>query len=267
MPTWRRSPLAVTLAVAGGLLLLQAVGILPRFSWMTRLLAPVQGTAYAGATGIGGWWDVVRRGTAIAGERDYWQQQAAAAAVDRVELLELRRQAADLGAIANLAAATPFPFVAARLMGAPAGARVGTRLIDAGTDVGVAPGQPVLSPAGALVGVVSDAWPSGATVLLLESPQSRLAAAPLGKVSSGGIVGGVLDLGLLLSTVRPDEDIAVGDVVGTAGTQLGLPRGLPIGVVREVWRREGELFQTAVLEPLADGSRLVTVAVLLSSPR
>lgn len=267
MPAWRRSPLAVAAAVAGCLLLLQAMGVLPRFGWMTRLLAPAQGGVYAGTTGIGRWWDVVSRGTAVANERDYWQQQAAAAAVERAELLELRRQVADLGAVAKLAAAQPFATAAARLMGAPAGGRVGTRIIDAGTDVGVAPGQPVLSPDGALVGVVSDAWSSGATVLMLDSPQSRLAAVPLGKPSSGGTVGGVPGLGLLLSTVRPDEDIAVGDIVGTAGTQPGLPRGLPIGVVRETWRHEGELFQTAVLEPLADSGHLVTVAVLLAPLR
>ncbi len=267
MAAWRRSPLAIATAVAGGLLLLQALGVLPRFGFMTRLLSPVQGGAYAGASGIGSWWDVVRRGTAIADERDYWQQQAAAAAVDRAELLELRRQVADLGEISKLAATQPYATAAARLLGAPAGGRVGARTIDAGTDAGVAIGQPVLSPDGVLVGVVSNVWSSGATVLLLDSPQSRLAAVPLGKPSSGGIVGGVPELGLLLSSIRPDEDIAVGDVVGTAGTQPGLPRGLPIGVVREVWRREGELFQTAVLEPLAEGSRLVTVAVLLTSPR
>lgn len=267
MPQWRRSPLAVAAALAGGLLLLQGVGVLPRFGWMTRLLSPVQGGAYAGATRIGAWWDVVRRGWAVADERDYWRQQAAAAAVDRAELLELRRQVADLGEVSKLAAAQPYGTAAARLLGAPAGGRVGTRLVDAGAEVGVAPGQPVVSPQGVLVGVVTEAWRGGAAVLLLDSPQSRLAAAPLGKASSGGIVSGVPNLGLLLSTVRPDEDLAVGDVVGAAGTQPGLPRGLPIGVVREVWRREGELFQSAVLEPLADSSRLVTVAVLLTQPR
>lgn len=267
MATLRRSPLALAAAVAVVLLLLQAVGIVPRFGWMTKLLSPVQGGAYAGATGLGAWWDVVRRGTAVADERDYWRDQAAAEAVDRAELLELRRQVDDLGAISKLATEQRYPTVAARLLGTPPGARVGTRTIDAGTDVGVAPGQPVLSPGGVLVGVVSDAWSSGATVLLLDSPQSRLAAAPLGKASSGGTVGGVPELGLLLSTVRPDESLEVGDVVGTVGTQPGLPRGLPIGVVREVWRREGELFQSAVLEPLADGDHLVTVAVVLTSPR
>jgi rod shape-determining protein MreC len=267
MAGWRRSPLTAVVVVACVLLLLQAMGMLPRFGWMTKMLAPAQGGAYAGSVGIGSWWDVVSRGTAVIDERDYWQQQATAAVVEKAELLELRQQVAGLGAVAKLAAATPYPTVAARILGAPAGGRVGSRIIDAGADVGVAVGQPVLSPDGGMVGVVSEVWSTGATVLLLDSPQSRLAAVPLGKQSSGGIVSGVPDLGLLLTSVRPDEDLAVGDIVGTAGTQPGLPRGLPIGVVREVWRRDGELFQTAVLEPLADTNRLLTVAVLITSPR
>jgi cell shape-determining protein MreC len=114
--------------------------------------------------------------------------------------------------------------------------------------------------------VVREVWSSGATVVLLDAPQSRVAAVPLGKQSSGGIVGGVFDLGLLLSTVRPDEPLAVGDVVGTAGTQAGLPRGLAIGTVRQVWRAPGDLFTTAALEPLADVRSLTEVGVLLTTP-
>jgi cell shape-determining protein MreC len=264
MPRPRRITI-ITIAVVLTLWLLQGLGVVPALGWMTRLIAPVSSQIYASGISVARWWDVVRRGHAVLAEAHYWRHQAEVLAGQVGDIKELTRQRDELAALVNFRNETHYPLIGARLLGSAPAGRVGTRVIDRGSESKVVMGQPVVSSAGALVGVIREVWNGGATIMLLDSPQSRVAAMPLGKQSSGGMVGGVYDLGLLLTTIRPDEPLVVGDIIGTVGTQSGLPRGLPIGIVRQVWRAEGDLFTTAALEPLADIHSLTEVAVLLTT--
>jgi rod shape-determining protein MreC len=58
----------------------------------------------------------------------------------------------------------------------------------------------------------------------------------------------------------------VGDIVVTSGMAGGFPRGLPIGRITRIERREAELFLSAEIQPDTDFGRLEEVLVI-TSPR
>jgi rod shape-determining protein MreC len=244
---------------------LQWINILPS-GWLTKIVAPVTGTVYGWGTGLGQWWHMVTNGQEVIQQKEYWQEQAQKYAQELATQSEIKRQDEQLSQLLNFSKTSSYKIVAGRLIGSGGIAKVGTRIIDRGSADGIAVGQPVVSAGGSLVGVVTEAWSQGASVTMLDSPQSRIAAVPMGRQSSGGILSGVHELGLTLTNIRPDEPLAKGDIIGTSGLQNGLPRGLIIGSVREVSQKEGELFQSAVIEPVVDIGNIVEVGVITNAP-
>jgi rod shape-determining protein MreC len=66
---------------------------------------------------------------------------------------------------------------------------------------------------------------------------------------------------LLLRYLPPSERVTPGSVVVTSGLGGAFPRNLPIGRVVQVESREVDMFQQAIVEPLVDIRRLLTVLV------
>ena len=58
----------------------------------------------------------------------------------------------------------------------------------------------------------------------------------------------------------------VGDQVVTSGLAGGFPRGLPIGTITKIERREAELFLSAEIAPDADFTKIEEVLVI-TAPR
>lgn len=151
-------------------------------------------------------------------------------------------------------------------------------LLAAGSDQGVRPGMAVIAREGgsppALIGVVEQAGPRSATVLLItdfSSAVSALVYHDLGVAS--GIVQGQWQRGSRLQMEQVDRSapIAPGDVVVTAGLtaqidaslpRAAIPRDVPIGSV-EAARAEGQT-QVAELRPFVDPDRVTYAWVILS---
>ena len=144
--------------------------------------------------------------------------------------------------------------------------------IAAGTSNGVNPGDVVVSPAGALVGVVDKAWGSVARVTLITDEQSSVTSTDLtsptavGEVHPGG--GGGSDV-LVFDRVPKSKVVLVGDRVITAGT-LGksplrsmFPRGVLVGTVTSESDTDVNAFKTIQVQPAVDFSSLQSVIVLV----
>ncbi len=63
----------------------------------------------------------------------------------------------------------------------------------------------------------------------------------------------------LLSTVRE------GDIVVTSGLVGNFPKGLMIGVVKQIEKTQDDLFQSAELVPVVDFSKLEEVLVITAA--
>jgi rod shape-determining protein MreC len=133
--------------------------------------------------------------------------------------------------------------------------------INVGTLQGVEIGMPAVSGGAVLVGRIAQVGPRTAQVELLTDPDSSVAAL-LQTSRVTGLVVGQPDGTLHMEYIPQEENIDVGDIVLTSGLGGVMPKELVIGQVTEVQKLDYALFQTAIVRPAIDFSRLELVLVI-----
>ena len=139
--------------------------------------------------------------------------------------------------------------------------------LDRGTSDGLAVGDVVVGPGGALVGRVVDTSATTAHVTLINDPKSTVTGM-IERSRATGEVNGQLGGVLQMTNIDSTERVAIGDQVVTAGIVLGsgirspYPKSLPIGQVFDVQRDANAVVQTAFLAPLVDLNKLEYVLVI-----
>lgn len=133
--------------------------------------------------------------------------------------------------------------------------------LNAGSLQGLRPGMPVVTAGAVLVGRVDQVSLRSAKVQLLNDPSS---AVNVRLQTSGvtGLVAGQQDGSLLMEYIPLDANLEVNDIAMTSGLGGNLPRGLVVGQVDSVEKRDVDLFQTARLRPAADYERLAVLLVI-----
>ena len=139
-------------------------------------------------------------------------------------------------------------------------------VIAAGADDGIEIHAPVLSD-GALVGEVTEVTASTSRLTLITDETSAVSARVL-RTGATGLVQAGSGGSLLLDRVAKAKDVAVRDLVVTAGSRVGrlpslFPSGIPIGEVRHVNQTDTEQFKQIQVVPLADLDDLYAVTVLV----
>jgi rod shape-determining protein MreC len=122
----------------------------------------------------------------------------------------------------------------------------------------------VVTSAG-VVGRIVKTTPAYAYVLLLVDPNSAVAAL-VQRSRDEGIVSGT-EAGLAqmkyLSTM---VDVQVGDQVLTSDLAGSFPKGLPVGTVKRVEKKETDLTQQVEIIPAVDFNHLEEVLIITSIP-
>jgi rod shape-determining protein MreC len=154
------------------------------------------------------------------------------------------------------------PVVAARVISWDA-AGGHTITLDKGERDGVIKGAAVIVPEG-VVGRVFQASAHAARVLLVSDRNSGVDAI-VQRTRVHGIVQG-RDNGCELKYVKRGSDVEVGDNVVTSGLDNIFPKGVLIGDVVQVARREQGLFQNIAIEPRVAFDRLEEVLVTTGAP-
>lgn len=185
------------------------------------------------------------------------------AIVDKANLLRAEEENAILREQLNFSERTDFVLVGSRVIGKNTDPLGSTLLINKGRNDGVEVGQPVIVGDGILVGLIHAVDDTGATVLLIDDSQSKIAATILGETRSIGLLEGGFGLSIRMSFIPQNEEIAVGDLIVTSGLTDGIPDGLVIGTVEAVEREAYQPFQTAVVAPAVDLNRIVLTSVIL----
>ncbi|HEX4198093.1 MAG TPA: rod shape-determining protein MreC [Caulobacteraceae bacterium] len=123
----------------------------------------------------------------------------------------------------------PIPMVGARVIADARGPFANTRLADAGTEAGVAVGNPVMTEHG-LVGSILGVAHGVSRILLLTDVASR---APVldDRTNSRAILTGDGSGQPLLAYLRGVDPVKPGDRILTSGDGGLYPRGLPVGTV------------------------------------
>lgn len=188
--------------------------------------------------------------------------------LERQQLLETKVEAERLRRLLGFSEqAGERSFVGARVVGIRLGT-VGRQLltIDRGSDAGVAPLMPVVVGEG-VVGRVHSVAGATADVLVLTDLNSSIAVRVERTRARADVRGtGKPDLCRLDYALRA-EDIIEGDPLVTSGTDGVFPRGLAVGRVTRLERKQYGLFQEAKVVPAVDVTRVEEVLVLTAWER
>jgi rod shape-determining protein MreC len=159
----------------------------------------------------------------------------------------------------------PSQVVTARVIGKDASGIFESFTLDRGETDGIKPGMAVVCAEG-VVGRIAQSTPHAARVLLISDHNSGVDAI-VQRTRARGIVEGAVNRTCSMKYIKRGEEIDVNDVVVTSGLDGIFPKGVLIGRVSGVTRKDFGLFQVAEVAPAVDFSRLEEVLVLTSPPR
>jgi rod shape-determining protein MreC len=201
-----------------------------------------------------------RENLALQGRVDVLEDEAAG-------LESMRARNAQLEKVLKTREALSHKTVVAEVVAAPASRFESVISIDRGSEVGIKVGNPVLSEGGALAGAVIDVGEGRSDVQLINDTRSLVTGRDKRTGATGDVVGR-LSAPLAMEEIRVTDKVAVGDLVVTAGLDLGkrfksqFPNGLVIGTVISIEQERGLVVQTALVEPAANLDRLEIVLVI-----
>jgi rod shape-determining protein MreC len=135
-------------------------------------------------------------------------------------------------------------------------------IIDKGSSDGVERGLPVVIRQG-IAGQVVDVSSSYSKIMLIIDRNSSVDALVQRTRARGIIRGGATGQCLFKYVLRKD-DVRVGDKIVASGLDGVFPKGLPVGDVKEVVRRNSGLFQEVRVVPYIDFEKLEEVLVILN---
>jgi rod shape-determining protein MreC len=193
----------------------------------------------------------LRREIAILQE-DTSRLRERAAASDRLrELLTLKEE-------------VPYTTIAARVIARDPTNWYRSIVINKGQDDGVGIDMGVMTPSGAVGRVVKVQRQISSVLLIID--RNNATTGLVQRTRDEGIVEGT-EKGLAWIKYLPLlSNVKVGDIVVTSGLAGGFPRGLPIGRITRIERREAELFLSAEIQPETDFGRVEEVLVI-TTPR
>ena len=134
-------------------------------------------------------------------------------------------------------------------------------LIDKGSANGLAKDDWAVSADNFLVGRLDDVGARVAKVVLLSGSETAISAVTQDSRASG-IIKGMHGLGLSLEMIPMDQEPKVGETVLALGRAQSQGTNLIVGKIKEVIKKENELFKSAQIEPAVDWSALEEVFIL-----
>jgi rod shape-determining protein MreC len=178
-----------------------------------------------------------------------------------VQLQSSVSEADALAALVNFSRSSPEnSYSAASVIGRDPSPFLRYIIIDKGSSNGLLRGMPVVTDQG-LVGRVDAVISSAARVQLITDASSAVNIR-LEKAKKEAILTGTVSGDLTLDLVPQDVALEVGDLVLTSGLGGGFPPDLIVGQVLNVRKRDADLFQQAIIQPVVDFTKLKIVLII-----
>lgn len=140
-----------------------------------------------------------------------------------------------------------------------------TIIIDKGKSDGVEKGLPVVVPEG-IAGQIIDISYNYSKVLLIIDPNSAVDVL-VQRTRDRGLIKGESYGRCLSKYVLRKHDVKVGDTVVSSGLDGVFPKGLRVGCVTEIVKRNSGIFQEVTVMPYVDFEKLEEVLIVLDSPK
>jgi len=197
-------------------------------------------------------------------ENEYLKKELARSINQKNECREIKLANVRLKEFVNLKLDNPFELLAAEVVAKDPSPWFRTIIIDKGISDGVSNGLPVIVSAG-IVGYVLNASSGYAKIILVTDRNSSVDAL-VQRTRARGIAQGITSGLCRFDYTLRKLDVTIGDVIVTSGFDGIYPKGLRIGSVSKVIRRNSGLFQDIELIPYVDFEKLEEVMVILNPP-
>lgn len=228
---------------------------------------PLQGAAAGVASDIGSVVESIQEIDRLRGDNGDLRAKLDELAAENARLRALQHENEQLTALLQVRTGFAYATLAATVIARerPDVGRVVT--IDRGSDDGLAMGDVVVGPGGALAGRITGLAPTSAHVTLINDPSATVTGMVQSNRATGdvaGQLGGVL----VMTNIDSTERVNIGDEVVTAGIVLSggirspYPKGLPIGQIFDVQRDANAVVQTAYVAPAVDLSKVEYLLVI-----
>lgn len=238
---------------------------------LLRVTAPLAAAVSWGVEGIGGAWGSYLNLVDVEAENRELRRDNERL---RAELATMARRAYDVDTLEQLAALkqrTQADTLGARVVASSLSPmfRVVRLRVDRGEGE-VAPGMPVITPAG-LIGRIEKAFGAYADVMLVTDARSSVEVV-VPRTGARGILTGTgrvdsysCKLQWMEESGSESSAAQPGDEVVTSGLGSEFPAGIPVGRVTKVGDRTG-IFAQVEIEPAVDPARVTAAMVLLAPP-
>ena len=227
--------------------------------WAVAVIAPVEKASSSVIRGLVGVWRDYVDLRQTRQENRRLMEEIGRLKLSHHHLQEEAREARRLKEVLQLGSQIPFSSIACRVIGSSASETSRVLFLDKGSEVGIRPNMPVITPNG-IVGKVYRVFWGSAQVLVITDPDSGVGAL-LEKSRVHGAVLGSGGFFCKLTYVVNGQSVEVGERVLTSGEDLIYPKGLPIGAVTSV--KPGRVFHEIEVQPSARLNRLEEVLVVV----
>ncbi|MEI6289714.1 MAG: rod shape-determining protein MreC [Chloroflexota bacterium] len=178
-----------------------------------------------------------------------------------VQLQNSVSEADALAALVNFSRTSPEnSYTAASVIGRDPSPFLRYIIIDKGSNNGLRRGMPVVTDQG-LVGRV-DAVINSASRVQLITDSSSVVNIRLEKAKKEALLSGTISGDLVLDQVTQDVNLEAGDLVLTSGLSGGFPADIIVGQILNSRKRDSDLFQQAVIQPVVDFTKLKIVLII-----
>lgn len=180
------------------------------------------------------------------------------------QIAQLQEQQKDdeiLYALLNVARTRPdSDYVAAMVIGRDPNPFMRYVLIDAGSDLGLKRGMPVITSEG-LVGRIDAVTSNAARVELITDPNAKVNVR-LRDVDTEAMLYGSVTGDITIEMISQEVTVQPGELVLTSGLGGSYPSNIVVGQVTGVRRIQTALFQSANVQPAVDFTNLRAVLVI-----
>ncbi len=227
-------------------------------------LRPLQSVT-TGATGaVGGLWGRYLGLVGVQAENQRLRERLRAIEAEHHRALEVAIENRRLQGLLDFRGDVPSLVVTARVIGKDASGIFQTLTLDRGERDGIRGGMAVVCADG-IVGRIAQASSHASRALLISDHNSGVDAL-VQRTRARGIVEGTLPGSCSMKYIKRSDDVDVNDVVVTSGLDGIFPKGILIGHVSGVTRKDVGLYRVAEVAPAVDFAKLEEVLVLTSPP-
>jgi len=230
------------------------------------IVAPVQEAVTDSIRFAKGIWNHYFYLVSVAQENDNLTKQLSRAVAKNSQYNEVELSNQRLRDLLNFKETTTSKILAAEVISVDPSSWFKAVIIDKGSLDGVERGLPVVIRQG-IAGQVVDVSSRYSKIMLIIDRNSSVDAM-VQRTRARGIIKGEATAGqCLFKYVLRKDDVRVGDKIVASGLDGVFPKGLPVGDVKEVVRRNSGVFQEVRVVPYIDFEKLEEVLVILNPPK